>query len=267
MQLVFSSDLIGLVDNQKSTPFGDKIVPVFNELSALWHLDCPLGECGMTLRTREVSLESQLVFSYTLSTSQGGVKIAGKDIFMGGFLATMEFECVYKSDVKVSSEDFNVQMADIDAKAVKFGSLQDGFSLSLFEDRSMDNGINSQSRIFVGQTIYGSVDWALTSLTNIVNFYIDTCNVQFGDSMTLPIIDNNCYSSAFGVSQLQEGKVVSQKSSFKFTTFTVGEGARSLKIKLSCFIKACSVAENLWHRSCATLTLPKQIYSVLTLSD
>ena len=245
MKLVFSSDLLGLVDNQKSSPFGDKKVPLFNELTAQWHLDCPLGECGMTLRTREVNLESQLVFSYSLGTSQEGVKIDGKDIFMGGFGAMMEFECVYKNDVKVSSEEFNVNMADADAKAIKFGSLQDGFSLSLFEDRSMDIAINSQSRIFVGQTIYGSVDWALTSLTNIVNFYIDTCNVQFGDNMTLPIIDNNCYSSAFGVSQLQEGKVVSQKSSFQFTTFTVGEGARSLKMKLSCSIRACSVAENL----------------------
>ena len=247
MKLVFSSELLGLVDNQKSNPLGENKVASFNELTAQWNLDCLLGECGMDVATREINLESQLVFSYTLGTSQEGVMIGGKDIFMGGFMATMEFECVYKTDVKVSNEIFNVHMADADAKAVQFGSLQDGFSLNLFEDQAMSTTIHSGSRIFVGQTIYASVDWAVLSLTNIVKFHINRCDVQFGDSMTLSIIDNNCYSSAFGTSQLQEAKVVDQKSKFKFTSFTVGQGASLLKMKLQCSIKACNVADKLCY--------------------
>ena len=245
MKLVFLSDLFDLVENQKPNPFGDKIDPFFNELTDKWELDCQLGECGMDVSTREINSESELVFSYNLQPGIAGMKIGGKHIFIRSFRTSMQIECVYKTEVKVSSSAFNVAAADASARVLEFNSLQAGFSINIFTDQQMSEPIDTQSQIFVGQTIYASVDWAVSSLTDSVNFYINSCEVQFGDSKTLPIIDDNCYSAAFSTVQLQSNKIVSQKARFKFTSFTFRHGARSMKINLRCSIKTCSVEENL----------------------
>ena len=244
MKLVFSSDLFGVTDNQNSNPFGDISDPSFDVSTGQWNLDCPLGECGMTVSTREINSESHLVFTYTLGTSQTGIMVNGEEIFLGDVLsATVNFECAYKSEVKVSSSDFNVNALDAAGKAIKYGSLSDGFSLNLFTDHQMTKMVDTEI-LFIGQPIYASVQWKLTSLINLVNFYINSCDVEFGGSKTLRIIDDNCYATTFGTKQLQSDKVVQQQAMFQFTSFIVGQGARSMKMKLTCSLKACSVAEN-----------------------
>ena len=68
--------------------------------------------------------------------------------------------------------------------------------------------------LFIEQPIYASVDWKLTSLINLVNFYINSCHVEFGSNTTLRIINHNCYATTFGTKQYQSDNVAQQQALF-----------------------------------------------------
>ena len=249
MDVEFSTDFFGTVDNQARpmlTSSNAKRTPTFS--GDKWSLNCPLGECGMDVSTREINGETHLIFAYSIfygtAVEATSVVVDTFDVILHSPSTTsVKFECAYRTDVKVSSGELNVHAIDAAGKATKFGSFADGFSLELFTDRAMTASVQTEN-LYIGRSVYASVDWNVSSLSHLVNFYVDSCDIQFDHQKALQIIDNNCYAGTFGAKQLQEKKVVSKASHFQFTSFIVGHGARSMKMQLTCTVKVCSVTED-----------------------
>lgn len=241
MNVEFDSNLFGISDNQSPNPFPSTRSPSFS--NGKWRLDCALGECGMTVTTREINSQTYLVFGYSFSTKATPVNVNDMDIYMRRMAATVEFECAYRNEVKVSSEEFSVHAIDAAGKTTNFGSLEDGFTLSLFTDTTMTTAVDA-SNLFIGRGVFAKVDWTVRSLSTLVNFYLDSCDIEISGSKSLRLIDRNCYANTFSAKQLQPNKVVAQSSRFCFTSFIVGSGARTMKMQLTCNVKVCSVKEN-----------------------
>ena len=246
MDIQFSSHLFGTADNQTPNPFVSNVnrVPTFS--GDKWSLNCPLGKCGMDMSTREIEGETYLIFAYSIvyATETTSVEVDSFDLYLRNPLTTkVTFECAYRTEVEVSSSVFNVDKDRTIGTATQFGSLVEGFSLKLFTNRAMTTSVESEN-LFIGSSVYASVDWSVSSLSHLVNFYVDSCEIQFHEQKSLRIIDNNCYAATFGAEQLQWNKVVAQSSRFKFTSFIVGHGARSMKMQVTCNVKVCSVTEN-----------------------
>merc|ERR1711972_454933 len=104
----------------------------------------------------------------------------------------------------------------------------------------------SDGNFFIGSTVYAAIDWTLTSskLKEMVNFYIESCDVSFNnDEGDFPIVDQNCYADLFQTKQLQQSKVVSERSALSFKSFVTGRGSKSMKLKVNCCVKVCTVDE------------------------
>ena len=246
MDIQFSSHLFGTADNQTPNPFAINVdrTPRFSDDK--WRLKCPLGECGMNITTREIESETYLIFTYEIvyGPVTGTVEVDVFDVYLRNPLTTRVcFECAYRTAVKVSSTAFNVDKDRTAGVATKFGSLVEGFSLKLFTDSVMTRSVQTEN-LHIGAPVYASVNWRISSLSHLVHFYVDSCDIKFNDQNSLRIIDNNCYAATFGAKQLQWNKVVAQSSGFQFTSFIVGHGARSMKMEVSCNVKVCSVAED-----------------------
>ena len=98
--------------------------------------------------------------------------------------------------------------------------------------------------LYIGKPVFASVNWTVTAnLAELVQFFVNSCDLHFPDDGFLRLIDQNCYSQAFGLKQLQTEKVVSTTSNFRFTSLIVGQGARSMRMVLQCQVKVCIVKE------------------------
>ena len=97
--------------------------------------------------------------------------------------------------------------------------------------------------LYMGRPVFASVNWEVTSLSHLAKFFVDSCDVHFHNDMSFRLVDQNCYSKTFGTKQLQSEKVVSTTSNFRFRSFIVGRGSRTMKMKLSCSIKVCTVKD------------------------
>ena len=98
--------------------------------------------------------------------------------------------------------------------------------------------------LYIGKPVFASVNWTVTDkLAELAKFFVNSCDLHSPDDGSLRLIDQNCYSEAFGLKQLQTDKVVSTTSNFRFTSFIVGQGSRSMKMVLKCQVKVCSVKE------------------------
>ena len=80
-------------------------------------------------------------------------------------------------------------------------------------------------------------------MSHMAKFVVDNCDVHFLDDKSFRLIDQNCYSQIFGAKQLQTEKSVSTTSKFRFTSFLIGRGSHTMKMKLSCTIKVCSLKD------------------------
>ena len=92
--------------------------------------------------------------------------------------------------------------------------------------------------MLLGQPVYASLKWTVSSISTLLNYYIDSCEVDFTTGQ-ISIINKNCYLTALGARQLQQSKVVTKESQFQFTSFFVGGGASTIKMKLNCSVKIC----------------------------
>ena len=72
--------------------------------------------------------------------------------------AVVSYQCLYKSEVKVDSDEFNVVSMEAADRLTNFGSLDNGFEINLFTDEDMKQKVTTQN-VFVGRPIYVSVDW------------------------------------------------------------------------------------------------------------
>ena len=161
-------------------------------------------------------------------------------------IGNVNFKCLYKSEVKVSSDEFTVKSLAVSDKTTNIGSLESGFEIHLFTDEDMQNPATNQN-IFVGAPIYVSVDWKVTTLTHLAAFYVDKCAVSLGDR-SLSIVERNCYASSFGAKLIGQ-KVVASSAKWQFRSFIVGKSQKTMEMKLVCDIKVCSVDEQKCERN------------------
>lgn len=105
-------------------------MPVFSGNS--WKLNCPLGECGMSLSTKDIADESRLVFTVIITNDiySSGLVIGGKSYYLyNPKLSTVTFQCIYKSEVKITSEEMEIVANQANDKASAEGNLDAGFSI------------------------------------------------------------------------------------------------------------------------------------------
>ena len=238
----FASKLFDITDNQSPSPFTDaQLNPTWDSSRGKWIMDCAFGECGMVVTTDVIDTENYIVFGYELSVEQAAIDVRQLQVYFAPtIMASVKFCCNYKNNVTVSSE-MEVYHPKLATTTTTFGSLAQGFGLQLFVDPQMSSVVESNN-LFIGQEVFAQIAWSVTKLEKQVGFYINSCDLVFdenGQADAIRIIDDNCYSATFGTTQLQQQKMVANKSEFKFTSFIVGEGAQRMKMQLKCCIKLC----------------------------
>ena len=63
--------------------------------------------------------------------------------------------------------------------------------------------------------VYVEANWAIHSLSNKINFFIDNCVIEQG-GLQISIVKDNCYSKNAGISNLTPNHLVQNKSRFSF---------------------------------------------------
>jgi len=254
MHLSFNTKLFAVEYSANTFPFvqTDKNV-VWDATTSKWKSTCNLGQCGMTCDTRDVSGETgiHLVFGYELSVETHYKNINGHLVYMKNPIkAKVKFECAYRSEVKISSTEFDVKAVDAAGESIQFGNLDEGFKIKLYTDPSFTKEITTTTTtLFIGQPVYTTVEWNVKTLTNHAKYYVDGCSIQLpkdsasGAERAMQLIKSNCYSSTLQVQQLQASKLVSTESKFKFTSFIVDKGASTMKFEMKCNVKVCSISE------------------------
>lgn len=254
MHLSFNTKLFAVEYSTDSAfPFvqTDKNV-VWDSTSSQWKSTCNLGECGMKCNTRDVGESGiHLVFGYELSVETHYKNINGHLVYMKNPIkAKVTFECAYRSEVKISSTEFEVKSVDAAGESIEFGNLDEGFTIKLYTDPSYTNEITTTTTtLFIGQPVYTTVEWNVKTLTNHAKYYVDGCSIELpkdstsGADRAMQLIKSNCYSSTLQVQQLQADKLVSTASKFKFTSFIVDKGASTMKFEMKCNVKVCSISE------------------------
>lgn len=245
MEIEVDSDLFGIENGQKDA-FNSEAKPTYKD-NGKWSLSCPLGACGMTAVSQVIDNVEYLGFSFPVFVESGSRQIDGMDVFITGKInAQVTYSCLYRSEVKVSSDEFSVISQQVSDKQTNYGTLEDGFEINLFTDEDMKNAL-TDTNVFVGQTIFVSVDWKVTSLSDLAMFYVDQCEVAFADK-ALAVVDRNCYSETFGAKLISE-KVVSSSAKWQFQSFIVGRGQKTMEMKLSCNLKVCTKDEEKCERN------------------
>ena len=149
--------------------------------------------------------------------------------------ASVRFECAYKEQVKVTTDIFSVRSIESVGENIGFGDLAGSFALNAYTDPSFTTPLTPDTTIYIGEPIYTEVSWRVQPQT-VANFYLDRCFVELDSNVKIELIKENCYSTRFGVEQLQMAKIVAEKSRFKFKTFISGESER-MKMKMFCEVK------------------------------
>lgn len=117
-------------DDESPNPFPPNGLATPEFSGSSWKLNCPLGECGMTLTTRDVGGENRWVFTYTISSTKGQLEIDNLTYLLTNpKTSTLTFECLYKSEITIRSSNFDVHSVDSDGMASQYGSLDSGFTL------------------------------------------------------------------------------------------------------------------------------------------
>ena len=160
--------------------------------------------------------------------------------------ATVTYQCLYRSEVKLSSDEFTVVSTEVSDKQTNFGSLDQGFEINLFKDEDMKTSA-TDTNIFIGEPVYVSVDWNVKTLENLAAFYVEECDLKFG-SDSLKLVEQNCYASNLGAKIISE-KVVSSSAKWQFKSLIVGRGNKTMDLTLVCSIKVCTKDEDKCERN------------------
>jgi len=244
MNLDFSSTLFGIADNETPIPFEQNAAAVsFDGSRSRWATSCSLGQCGMTCEQRDIDGVSHMVFGVQVTVARKYMDVNGMKVAMRNPIrASITFECAYRQEVKISSTEFDVHSVDAHGSSVQFGDLTTGFTLSVFTDDKFTIPI-TEDNLYIGSPVYSTVEWKVTGANTIVGFFVDQCQIVSNNQEKMNLIERNCYSQAFNAQQLQEKKIVTKKSQFKFTSFVVGKGNDRSQFKINCNVKMCSFSD------------------------
>lgn len=214
-----------------------------------YNLNCPLGGCGMTVECEELqgpndtTNELYLVFKTSVCVGAAEPSFAwkGEPLFLsGGSRMCVDFQCAYKAAVTLNTVDeFTVNSWEIDDRVVQTGNLGDGFSIDLFINPQATSPLQPGSALVIGSTVYAKVNWAVTTLTSELSFFVESVDLEMEDGKSFPLIDGTCFSNAFQVTQMGDRKVVDTSAMFGFKTFIAGRGSKNMKINLKACVKVC----------------------------
>ena len=137
MDVLVSSKLFGDNDGIPVQPFvPDSTAPVFE--NGNWRIRCKLGECGMNVNTRLVDDQRHIVFSVIMHYADPGSTVNGIQFYWRNIIqSSVVFECTYKQQIKVQSEEYQVYALHMEDQALQFGRLEHGFRIKLFSDPNM----------------------------------------------------------------------------------------------------------------------------------
>jgi len=228
-----------------------------------WKVTCKLGECGMSVKCEELKgpndtkEELYLVFNTPIMAGNEVPAITwnNKELFLNPLQSlNVDFKCAYKASITVDTDEFTVNAWEIEDKVLHTGSLRDGFKIKMFKDSSTSIPLTGST--LIGTTVFASIDWEISTLRNKVNFFVESCDLDFApvykgsdaaefdfsstsDGDKFPLIDDTCYSQTFSAAQVGNKKIVNDKAVFGFKTFISGRGAKNMKIQLQCCVKVC----------------------------
>ena len=78
-------------------------------------------------------------------------------------------------------------------RTLGYGSLSPAFSIKLYESQDYDKPLKSNESIYIGKTIYSEVNFKITSLKKILQFYVKDCDIEGMDWTETIWITNNYY--------------------------------------------------------------------------
>ena len=248
MELDFSSDLFGVSDFASPYPFTQTALGL-RFSNGRWRSSCALGGCGMKCQSRTIDGEEFIVFGMQVSVDRAQpITIGNFGVFMQKPVsASIQFECAYKQKVTLNTADSGdgftvVGNPDHYGSSVGFGAMEPGFSMQVFVDAAMTTPV-SMTSVFVGAPIYTQITWNVPVVTNVAGFFVNSAYVTLPNGQRITLIADNCYSTTFGVVQLQPTKLVTDSASFKFTSFVVGARQDSMRFRLTAEIMLCSLSE------------------------
>lgn len=211
--LTFQSALFGVEDDE-SNAFENKAEncsPIWDDDSSQWTWKKELGDCDMavTKELNSITGDDQFLFAISIVRKSDFNAINGVDSQIA-----LTFQCHYKADIEVESDNWSVAESSLESGFDADGSLHDGFHLDFFHDDTFQDKIQNVDKFYIGSVVYVEANWALHSLSKKINFFLDNCVIQQG-SKQVTIVKNNCYASAAHVSNLSPTHLVEEKSRFR----------------------------------------------------
>ena len=207
-----------------------------------FQINCALGDCGMTAKTNGDG--TVLKYDMQISADASPISVAGLTLYNGPS-SDLYVSCEYSTSVSIASNKFEVQAASADADLHQTGDLSSGFHLNLYSDSGFSDVIGET--IFIGQRIWARVEWGVHSAQTQVNFYVNNCEVHLEDTppVVASIVEENCYSSALGVTKVGNQWIVPENSAFTFTSFSSnGQQVKSQEVTVKCDVKLCLLSDN-----------------------
>ena len=142
-----------------------------------------------------------IVFRYILLQIQVAQELVANSGLPGPELS---FTCRARADVEVTSNSRDSVDGSV-ADASSDGSFSAGFSLNFFRDSDFFRPVRS-NRMFVGNSIFVSIDWSLGPFQDLLMFYIDSCVMEI-EGFNIGVIKDNCYANKLHARMEQENLV------------------------------------------------------------
>ena len=101
----------------------------------------------------------------------------------------------------IGAGSVTVHTATASDSTYAYGDFLPGFELNLFRDSGFSKPLSTQADILIGQSLYASADWKISTLTNSISFFIDRCDV-IQEAKEIRIINGNCYSKLLGAKSM-----------------------------------------------------------------
>ena len=85
----------------------------------------------MSLSTKDMDDENRLIFTYSITNHMSApLIVAGRSYYLyNPNTSTVTLECIYKSEVKITSEEIDILASEVNDKASAEGNLDAGFSI------------------------------------------------------------------------------------------------------------------------------------------
>ena len=117
--------------------------------------------------------------------------------------------------------------------------------------------------VFIGERLWANIHWSVSSTQNEVNFLIENCAITLhGDEpVEAKIVEDNCYSSALGVSKIGKDNWISkQDSGFSFPSLSSSPKAGPQTVTVKCDVKLCLKSDNRCKLNVETEQCPSSGY-------